>query len=94
MIWSAWDGQLLPGLGALRQLSPSDASEGELATLTRLTERYRVVYQTLCKPPEIQVSRGQLAGGETGGSQASPRRGDCDRILLSQETFQKVKGTF
>ncbi|HEY7112372.1 MAG TPA: OsmC family protein [Thermoanaerobaculia bacterium] len=33
------------------------ASEEELATLQRLTERYCVVYQTLRRPPEIRVSR-------------------------------------
>ena len=37
----------------------TDASEEQLATLTRLTERYCVVYQTLRQPPEIQV-RGQI----------------------------------
>jgi len=35
----------------------TDASEDELATLIRLTERYCVVYQTLRQPPEIMVSR-------------------------------------
>jgi uncharacterized OsmC-like protein len=34
----------------------TDASPEQLATLQRLTERYCVVYQTLCKPPEISVS--------------------------------------
>lgn len=34
----------------------TDASEDELETLRRLTERYCVVYQTLCNPPEIRVS--------------------------------------
>lgn len=33
------------------------ASEDQLATLQRLTERYCVVYQTLRQPPEIRVSR-------------------------------------
>lgn len=31
----------------------TDASEEQLATLIKLTERYCVVYQTLCQPPEI-----------------------------------------
>jgi hypothetical protein len=31
------------------------ASPEQLATLIRLTERYHVVYQTLCQPPEIEV---------------------------------------
>ena len=35
----------------------TDASEEQLATLIRLTERYCVVYQTLRQPPEIEVSR-------------------------------------
>ena len=35
----------------------TDASEEQLATLIRLTERYCVVYQTLRRSPEISVSR-------------------------------------
>jgi uncharacterized OsmC-like protein len=34
----------------------TDASEEELSTLVRLTERYCVVYQTLRHPPEMTVS--------------------------------------
>jgi uncharacterized OsmC-like protein len=34
----------------------TDASEEQLATLLRLTERYCVVYQTLCRSPEVTVS--------------------------------------
>ena len=34
----------------------TDASEEQLATLIRLTERYCVVYQTLSQPPQIDVS--------------------------------------
>jgi uncharacterized OsmC-like protein len=33
----------------------TDASEDQLATLLRLTERYCVVYQTLCHPAKINV---------------------------------------
>jgi uncharacterized OsmC-like protein len=33
----------------------TDASEEQIATLLRLTERYCVVYQTLSKPAEISV---------------------------------------
>ncbi len=33
----------------------TDATEDQLATLLRLTERYCVVYQTLAHPPEISV---------------------------------------
>jgi len=35
----------------------TDATEDQLATLIRLTERYCVVYQTLRRSPEIEVSR-------------------------------------
>lgn len=35
----------------------TDASEDELATLLRLTERYCVVYQTLAHPPALSVTR-------------------------------------
>ena len=35
----------------------TDASEEQLATLMKLTERYCVVYQTLRAPPEVQLSR-------------------------------------
>ncbi len=35
----------------------TDASEEQLTTLLRLTERYCVVYQTLSHPPEIEVAR-------------------------------------
>lgn len=35
----------------------TDASEEQLATLLRLTERYCVVYQTLKNPPPISVSK-------------------------------------
>ena len=34
----------------------SDASEEQLATLRRLTERYCVVYQTLKNPPKIEIA--------------------------------------
>ena len=40
----------------------SDASEEQLATLLRLTERYCVVYQTLAHPPVMTVVR-ERAGG-------------------------------
>jgi uncharacterized OsmC-like protein len=35
----------------------TDASEEQLATLLRLTERYCVVYQTLARPPTLQVTQ-------------------------------------
>lgn len=47
----------------LRISLESDASEEQLATLMRLTERYCVVYQTLMKPPPIEVIRGKLSEG-------------------------------
>ncbi len=39
----------------------TDASEEQIDTLLKLTERYCVVFQTLARPPELAVSR-QLAG--------------------------------
>jgi uncharacterized OsmC-like protein len=38
----------------------ADASDEQVATLVRLTERYCVVYQTLTRPPEISVSVNQI----------------------------------
>jgi uncharacterized OsmC-like protein len=38
----------------------SDASDDELATLERLTERYCVVFQTLASSPTLSVSRHQV----------------------------------
>ena len=40
----------------------TDASAEQVATLIRLTERYCVVYQTLSRPPKIDVES-QLASG-------------------------------
>jgi uncharacterized OsmC-like protein len=34
----------------------TDASEEQLSTLLRLTERYCVVYQTLARPPKIDIT--------------------------------------
>ena len=34
----------------------TDASEEQITTLLRLTERYCVVYQTLARPPKIDIS--------------------------------------
>lgn len=44
----------------------TDASEEQLATLLRLTERYCVVYQTLAHPPVLAVSRTSAARAGTG----------------------------
>jgi uncharacterized OsmC-like protein len=41
----------------------TDASEEQLATLLRLTERYCVVYQTLANPPAMAVTRQGAAAG-------------------------------
>jgi len=38
----------------------TDASEEQLATLLRLTERYCVVYQTLAHPPALTVTRNSV----------------------------------
>jgi uncharacterized OsmC-like protein len=34
----------------------ADATEEQIATLLKLTERYCVVYQTLARPPKIEIS--------------------------------------
>ena len=39
----------------------TDASEDQLATLLRLTERYCVVFQTLSHSPEMHISRAVTA---------------------------------
>lgn len=39
----------------------TDASEEQLATLLRLTERYCVVYQTLARPPALSATRKTVA---------------------------------
>jgi uncharacterized OsmC-like protein len=44
----------------------TDASEEQLTTLLRLTERYCVVYQTLMHPPQIAVSRRNAEESGTG----------------------------
>lgn len=41
----------------LRFALDTDASDEQLDTLLRLTERYCVVYQTLAKPPALEVQR-------------------------------------
>ena len=45
----------------LQFILDTDASEEQLATLLRLTERYCVVYQTLAHPPALSVSRARTA---------------------------------
>src|SRR5438270_5989149 len=53
------DKQAAVGFTAVRttfQLD-SDATDEEMATLLRLTERYCVVYQTLAAPPSLVMSR-------------------------------------
>jgi uncharacterized OsmC-like protein len=41
----------------------TDATEEQIATLLRLTERYCVVYQTLIHAPSIAVTRTQASKG-------------------------------
>ena len=41
--------------------SDTDATEEQIATLLRLTERYCVVYQTLAHPPALTVARSTSA---------------------------------
>jgi uncharacterized OsmC-like protein len=55
----AVDKQAAVGFGEIRLRFDlqSDASEDELATLLRLTERYCVVFQTLASSPKLSVSR-------------------------------------
>jgi hypothetical protein len=53
----------------LRITLDTDASEDQLDTLLRLTERYCVVYQTLTRPPLVAVSRGNVA--ESGSDSAA-----------------------
>ena len=45
----------------LQFMLDTDASEEQLATLLRLTERYCVVYQTLARPPVLTVTRKPVA---------------------------------
>lgn len=40
----------------------TDASDEQIATLLRLTERYCVVFQTLAQPPKLTVSSSRQAG--------------------------------
>ncbi|CAD5371802.1 OsmC family protein [Rubrivivax sp. A210] len=42
---------------ALRFVLDTDASDEQVATLLRLTERYCVIYQTLAHPPVLQAVR-------------------------------------
>jgi len=39
----------------------TDATDEQLATLLRLTERYCVVYQTLAKGPDISASTSRMS---------------------------------
>ena len=48
----------------------TDASDEQLATLLRLTERYCVVYQTLLHPPQFAISRRTGAAAENAGERA------------------------
>lgn len=46
----------------------TDASDEQLETLLRLTERYCVVYQTLAHPPKLAVSRRTLDAPDGGAT--------------------------
>jgi len=46
----------------------TDASDEQLNTLIRLTERYCVVYQTLRGSPEINISHRSTPGADTGST--------------------------
>lgn len=52
------------GFGAIRLnlALNTDASEEQIATLLKLTERYCVVYQTLRQPPELQATVTKASG--------------------------------
>jgi uncharacterized OsmC-like protein len=55
----------------------TDATQEQLATLIRMTERYCVVYQTLRQPPQIAVSHrvaGLLRGPDLRRSQFQPEQ--------------------
>lgn len=56
----------------LRFTLDTDASEEQLATLLRLTERYCVVYQTLAHPPALTVERAACCAGGEGLAGAKP----------------------
>jgi uncharacterized OsmC-like protein len=45
----------------------TEASAEQVAKLVELTERYCVVYQTLRRPPRVEVTHGTAAGGERAG---------------------------
>ena len=61
----------------------TDASEEQLATLIRLTERYCVVYQTLRQPPEIHVSANRV---RTSPPNPLPQKGGGARGAASTVT--------
>ena len=47
----------------LRFVIDTDASDEQLATLLRLTERYCVIVQTLRAPPPVEVTLQRVAAG-------------------------------
>lgn len=55
----------------------SDATDEQLATLLRLTERYCVVYQTLARPPALSVARaGEGPSRQRVGADQDPGGGE------------------
>lgn len=64
------------GFGAIRLhvTLDTDATEEQLDTLLRLTERYCVVYQTLARPPRLSVSGRRRRGGRAVTGRPPPGR--------------------
>ena len=62
----AADGEIPVGFSAIRLIFEleGDASEEQLATLTRLTERYCVVYQTLVGGVPVEIVRRVQSGSD------------------------------
>jgi uncharacterized OsmC-like protein len=50
----------------------TDATDEQLATLIRLTERYCVVYQTLSHAPDIRISHRTKRSGDAGETGSPP----------------------
>ena len=64
------------GFGAIRLQFDldTDASSDQVATLLKLTERYCVVYQTLRRPPDVQVVVRAARGGADAASSRTGSR--------------------
>ena len=64
----------------------TDASEEQLATLMRLTERYCVVYQTLANPPALAVTRKRATAAKLRLSSIQPCSLPGDALLNAYRT--------